>query len=70
MPRCTDSQIAQSCRFTMSQKSPASEGSKPGDATSTAANSSRHSIAVRSTASGRSTNAATWSAEHDSIRLG
>ena len=31
----------------------------------TAANSRRHSIAVRSTASGRSTNAATWSAEHD-----
>ena len=28
MPCCTDSQIAQSCRFTTSQKSTASDGSK------------------------------------------
>ena len=30
IPRCTDSQMAQSCRFTRSQKSTASEGSKSG----------------------------------------
>ncbi len=34
MPRCTDSQIAQSCLFTRSQRSPASEGSKVGLAVS------------------------------------
>ena len=52
MPRCTDSQIAQSWRLTMSQKSPASDGSNDADSTSVAANSKRQSIAVRATASG------------------
>ena len=45
-------------------------GRSPGAATSSRANSSVQVTSVRSTSSGLTTNAATWSAEAESIRLG
>ena len=59
MPRCTRSQIAQSCRLTMCQKSNASDGSKSGLATSSGWNS-RVAVDRRAVRrDGWSTNAAT-----------
>ena len=45
-------------------------GSKEGSATASCANSSEQTTSVRSTARGWSTNAATWSADAESMRLG
>ena len=70
MPRCTDSQIAQSCWLTRCHSSAASLGSNAGSATASRAKSSEQTTSVRSTARGCSTNAATWSADAESIRLG
>src|SRR5580704_1278011 len=70
IPRCTDSQIAQSCRLTRSQRSAASAGLKVSFSTSSGANSRSQSIRVRSWAIGHSVNAATCSAAIDSIKLG
>ena len=70
MPRWTASQIAQSCRLTRSQRSAASLGSNVGLAASSAAKSSEQVTVVRSTATGWRTNAATWSADAETIRLG
>ena len=70
MPRCTRSQMAQSCRLTMCQKSTASDGSKSILATSSGWNSNWQSINVWSAASGRRMNAATWSRDSESIKLG
>ena len=46
-PRCTDSHAAQSWRFVRSQKSTAKDGSKPGTAMVSGANSHWHSTTVR-----------------------
>ena len=70
MPRCTDAQTAQSCRLTRSQKSTASDGSNPSRATSSGPNSTSQAIRVRPAPVGQSVNAATWSADRLSIRLG
>ena len=64
MPRCTDSQIAQSCWLTRSQRSAASDGVEARRRrAAAAANSRTQSIRVRRPRSGRSTKAATWSAD-------
>ena len=70
MPRCTEAQTAQSCRFTVSQNSAASLGSKVSRATSSGANNRSQSMRVRSGAVGHKVNAATWSADRLSIRFG
>ena len=70
MPRCTDSQIAQSCRLTRSQKSTASDASNVSRPTSSGANSRSQMMRVRPAAAGHNVKAATWSAERLSIRLG
>jgi hypothetical protein len=70
MPRWTLSHIAQSWRLTRSQKSAASEGSKPGRASSSGWNSSSHTTVVSAGPCGHRVKAATWTVDRLSIRLG
>ena len=70
IPSWTPSHTAQSWRLTRSQKSTASDGSKPGFASSSGWNRKSTTTSVRSGALGTSVNAATWSADRLIIRLG
>jgi hypothetical protein len=70
MPRCTDSQMAQSWRLTRSQKSAASLGSNVSRATSSAAKSRSHTIRVWPADVGHKVNAATCSADRLIMRFG